>query len=295
MPEETLLTVGTTFSGIGAPEQALKNLNIPHKVKWACDIDKKAKTTYQANHQAEKFYDDITTIDLNSLDYVDLYVFGFPCQDVSTAGKQNLSGGRTVLVNYSLDIIDKIQPKYIIFENVKGLLNSKFQPFFDYILQRLSGYKLKYKVLNSLDYGQVPQNRERVFCVGIRKDLDQEFIFPDKLPRIELQDILEPETDIPATARIPDDKLEKIKGYKRWGTHIGSTSTKHCPCLCAVGKSDVLVLEDKKRILTQKECLRLQGFPDDFVFSVTLNQSYKQLGNSITVKVLERLLVNLIR
>ncbi len=86
-----MLKVGTTFSGIGSPEQALKNLEIPHVVKWACDIDRYAKETYFANHSCEKWYDDITTININELEYVDLYVFGSPCQDVSFAGKRDLN------------------------------------------------------------------------------------------------------------------------------------------------------------------------------------------------------------
>jgi len=168
---EEVLRVGTTFSGIGTPEQALKNLNIAHVNRWACDIDRHAKETFIANHECETWYDDITKIDPTELADVDLYVFGFPCQDVSTAGNQNLKKGRTALVEYSLDIIDEKLPKYILFENVRGLLNKKFKDFYDGIIQRLSvNYNLDVAVLNSKYFGS-PQNRERVFCLGTHEGL----------------------------------------------------------------------------------------------------------------------------
>ncbi len=191
------LLVGTTFSGIGAPEQALKNLKIPHIVKWACDIDKYAKQTYFANHTCEKWYDDITKIDLEKLEYVDLYVFGFPCQDISHAGKQDLSLGRSLLVNYSLDIIDKLLPKYVMFENVKSLLSKKFSTFFNLIKERIErNYHFQYFKLNSKDFN-IPQNRERIYGIGIRKDLPPKTFDFTKFSTISLHELLE---------KNPDDK-----------------------------------------------------------------------------------------
>ena len=76
---DAILKVGTAFSGIGAPEQALKNLGIPHVVKWACEVDKFAKLTWNANHTCERWHDDITTLKPADLPPVDLFVFGFPC------------------------------------------------------------------------------------------------------------------------------------------------------------------------------------------------------------------------
>ncbi|MDP2692402.1 MAG: DNA cytosine methyltransferase, partial [bacterium] len=133
-----ILKVGTVFSGIGAPEQALKELNINHSVKWACDIDKFAKQTYLANHSCEKWYDNVTKINISELSPVDLFCYGFPCLDISCAGKQDLTKGRSILVNYCLDITDKLQPKYFVFENVKALLSNKFKDFFNFIISRLS-------------------------------------------------------------------------------------------------------------------------------------------------------------
>jgi DNA (cytosine-5)-methyltransferase 1 len=116
-----MIKIGTTFSGIGAPEQTLKNLKIPHVTKWACDIDKYAKQTYLANHSCEKWYDDITKINVDELEYVDLYVFGFPCQAYSSQGlRGGLEDHRGKLIYYSLQILQEKQPKYFIAENVRG-------------------------------------------------------------------------------------------------------------------------------------------------------------------------------
>lgn len=308
-----MLKVGTTFSGIGAPEQALKKLKILHEVKWACDIDKFAKQTYLANHFCQKWYDDITKINLDELEYVDLYIFGFPCQDLSIAGNKDLSKGRSILVKYSLNIINKIKPKYFLFENVKNLLNKKFCLFFQYIIDNLSkDYNLFYDVLNSKDFG-VPQNRERVFCVGIRKDIDLIFNFPsvEKLT-LNLKNLLEPIVD---KKYFIQSKLKKInnnsKQNKKSGLYyIGSISSKNYQysiphsqrvysingnaiCICVDKPGNYLVDNDIRK-LTERECARLQGFPDDFIIPVSRTQSYKQFGNTITVNILEKIFKNLL-
>ena len=86
-----MLKIGTDFSGIGSPEQALKKLGIKHKSMFACDVDKYAKQSFLANHKTEQFYDDITTRNHKETPYVDLYVAGFPCQSFSMAGKRKSS------------------------------------------------------------------------------------------------------------------------------------------------------------------------------------------------------------
>ncbi len=295
----SILTVGTTFSGIGAPEQALKNLGIPHVIKWACDNDKHAETAYFLNHDSETFYPDIKTIDPKDLEYVDLYVFGFPCQDVSVAGKQDLSGGRTALVEYSLNIIEEIEPKYFLYENVKGLLNKKFQPFLDSITGRLSeGYNLDLKVFNSKHFG-TPQNRERVFCLGTRKDLDQVTLpEQDTTRQTHLSTIL---VDAGDEYTLPDHRWESLKAHKERhstnGTNHGfgyrfvtdrafTLLTTYYPL-----PHQLIEQEGKNpRFYTERECARLQGFPDSFQLHPTKRHAYKQLGNSITVPVLEAIL-----
>jgi len=303
-----MLLVGTVFSGIGAPEQALKNINIPHIVKWACDIDKKCKESYFLNHNCGQWLDDITKIDLDNLPYVDLFVFGFPCQDVSIAGKQNLEGGRTELVKYSLNIIDKILPKYILFENVKGLLSNKFTPFFEYIKDRIEkNYNFRLLELNSKDFC-VGQNRERIFGIGVRKDLNinPDFFFFKK--NINFAELLEDNVD--NKYFLPEEKVSKIldlcknkqKNFRlenKFGElkqankngFFGDKKIRYSGTMWCQNCIDIhgIIYPDGKtmRRLTPRECARMHGFPDNFILNSKDSIAYRQLGNTITVPILE--------
>jgi DNA (cytosine-5)-methyltransferase 1 len=206
-----MIKVGTFFSGIGSPEQALVNLGIEHEIEFACDIDKYARETYLKNFPCKKMYDDITTLDMKDLSYVDLLVFGFPCQAFSLAG---LRGGfddtRGTLFYNALNYLIEHRPRYFIAENVKGLVNHEGGKTLRTILDCLSktennqfsiinfdnlGYHVHYEVLNTKDFG-VPQNRERIFIVGIRDDQDNNFRFPKGKPlELRLKDILQKKVD----------------------------------------------------------------------------------------------------
>lgn len=305
-----MIKIGTTFSGIGAPEQALKNLKIPHVVKWACDIDKYAKQTYLANHTCEKWYDDVTKININELEYVDLYVFGFPCQDLSVAGKQDLSNGRSILVNYSLDIIDKLLPKYIVFENVKGLLNKKFSDFYSMIEQRIEkNYDFHLLKLNSKNFG-IPHHRERIFGVGIRNNLNINIQFHFENKSAHFKDFLE--NDVAAKYFVSDLRRDNIINIAL-NKQINFSLLKDFGEVKQVNKNGLFgdkkirysgnifcqnlidrhgfIFPDKKtiRMFTPRECARLQGFPDDFIIHNNDNIAYRQFGNTITVNVLEEI------
>lgn len=202
-----MIKVGTDFSGIGSPEQALIKLGIKHKSMFACDYDKYAKQSYLANYNPETFYNDITTRNHNDTSYVDLYVAGFPCQAFSMAGKrQGFEDTRGTLFFDLLQYLKAKRPKYFILENVKGLISHDGGKTFITILDCLSktinkqyyispykeslGYHVYYKVLNTKDYG-IPQNRERVFIVGFREE-KHSFKFPKKIPlELKLKDILQ--------------------------------------------------------------------------------------------------------
>lgn len=118
------LLLSTDFSGLGSPEEALKRLGVPHRVVFACERDKYARNSYYANHEPEIFYDDVTTRDNKTAPYSDMYVFGFPCQAFSIAGKQKgFEDTRGTLFFNSLDYINQKRPRTFIAENVKGLLS----------------------------------------------------------------------------------------------------------------------------------------------------------------------------
>ena len=192
------LKVLELFAGIGACSKALTNLGIPHTIVDAVEVDPYAVKSFNAVHGTNFEPQDIKEWDKDI--EVDLIMHGSPCQDFSSAGLQKGgdkdSGTRSSLMYETLRIVEKLKPKYVIWENVKNLLSKKhIHNFENYIRQmELLGYNSTYKVLNAKDYG-VPQNRERVFTVSIRKDLPYDFHFPAPLPPVKLKDVLEPVVD----------------------------------------------------------------------------------------------------
>lgn len=201
-----MLRVLSLFSGIGAFEKALERLNIEHEVVAYCEIDKYASKAYSIIHDIpeSKNLIDVTKVDiLDVAETIDLITYGFPCQDISIAGKQkgftDEDGERTRsgLFFEALRIIDEYRPKFAIAENVKALTSKKFSEEFKTVLKSLDevGYNNYWTVLNAKDYG-IPQNRERVFIISIRKDIDKGFTFPEAVPlTLRLKDILEDEVD----------------------------------------------------------------------------------------------------
>lgn len=195
------------FSGIGAFEKALTNLGVKYEVVNYCEIDKYASKSYSAIHDIPESKNlwDITKVNAFNLPKdIDLLTYGFPCQDISLAGKQkgmfNEDGSltRSGLFFKALDVIEYVKPKIAIAENVKALTSKKFTEQFKIVLDSLekAGYHNYWKVLNAKNYG-IPQNRERVFIVSIRKDIDHnmfEFPKPYSLEK-RLKDFLEPHVD----------------------------------------------------------------------------------------------------
>lgn len=193
------------FTGIGAFEKALKNIGIECEIVGFSEIDKYAIKSYCAinNEDERKNLGDITKIDASKIDTdVDIITHGSPCQDFSVAGKQagaeKGSGTRSSLMWYTVDIVQQIKPKYVVWENVKNILSKKHKHNFDNYIEMMNqlGYNNYYQILNAKDYG-IPQNRERVYTISIRKDIDdKQFKFPEKEElRIRLKDILETEVD----------------------------------------------------------------------------------------------------
>ena len=223
------MKVLSLFSGIGAFEKALDNLNIQYELVGYCEIDKYASKSYAAIHRVDESmnFGDITKIDEKSLPKdIDLITYGFPCQDISLAGRQkglfNEDGSQTRsgLFFEALRIIEETQPKIAIAENVKNLVSKKFNAQFQVVLASLeaAGYNNYWQVLNAKDYG-IPQNRERVFIVSIRKDVDNNnFTFPDAIPlNLRLKDMLDDEVeekfylseDIQKRFQLTDDSFTK--------------------------------------------------------------------------------------
>ena len=194
------------FSGIGAFEKALERQGIEYQLVNYCEIDKYASKSYSLIHNVSEQMNlgDITKIDtLDMDDNVDFITYGFPCQDISLAGKQkgfeqNGEFTRSGLFFEALRIIEGTKPKVAICENVKNLTSKIFSKEFSIVLQSLeeAGYNNYWQVLNAKDYG-IPQNRERVFIVSIRQDIDNgSFEFPKPFElELRLKDMLEDQVD----------------------------------------------------------------------------------------------------
>ena len=228
------------FGGIGALSTAFKRLNIPHEVVDYVEIDKYAVNSYNAINNTNFEAQDITKWDKDIK--VDLIMHGSPCQDFSIAGLgaggDEGSGTRSSLMYETIRIVEKLKPKYVIWENVKAVLNKNHKHNFDNYLLRLEqlGYSNYYKVLNAKDYG-IPQSRERVFTISIRKDIDKgSFLFPEKQElKIKLKDLLEQEVD--ESFYLTTDQIHKISHWKTFQKPFekvqGSNSI--CPTLTARG------------------------------------------------------------
>ena len=210
------LKVRTLFSGIGAPEKALKDAGVDYELVDFCEFDKYAIKSYCAvhNESEEKNLGDITKVSGEDLPYSDMMVWGFPCQSISIAGKRaGIVEGETSSGLYyeGLRILKETMPKYSIIENVKNLTGKKFKTEFEQILKDVSelGYNNYWKVLNSKDFG-IPQSRERVFIISIREDVDLcKFEFPEPFDNnIRLKDLLEINVD--EKYYISEDKAEKL-------------------------------------------------------------------------------------
>jgi DNA (cytosine-5)-methyltransferase 1 len=208
-----MIKVGSDFSGVGAFNQALKRLGIEYNEIFACDMDKYARQTFIHNYGEPKYYPTNVYEREIPTESLDIYMTSPPCQAFSLAGKRlGKNDKRGILFFNSLEFIEKNKPRFFIFENVKGLLSDNGGRTFSEWVNFLGGksvngspvlfayadavpYHLYWKVLNAKHHA-VPQNRERVFLIGIRDDKDNNFSFPaeEHLTK-RLKDVLESEVD----------------------------------------------------------------------------------------------------
>jgi DNA (cytosine-5)-methyltransferase 1 len=227
-----MIKVGSDFSGVGAFDQALMRLGIDYETVFACDMDKYARQTFIHNYGEPKYYPvNVYDREIPS-ESLDIYMTSPPCQAFSLAGKRlGKDDKRGILFFNSHEFIKVNKPRYFIFENVKGLLSDDNGNTFQEWVNMLGGksvngvpilfpyedsvpYHIYWKVLNAKKYG-VPQNRERVFIIGIRDDEDNVFQFPkeEHLTR-RLKDVLEDEID---EKYFLSDKMLELLSYENKG------------------------------------------------------------------------------
>ena len=312
---EKMLRVIELFSGVGTQRMALRNLGIDHEVVAMCEIDPYAIQSYEAIHGETKNLGDITQVDATTLPDFDLLTYSFPCQSLSSAGKQEgLIRGKTRsgLLYECEKIIETKRPKYLLLENVKNLVGDKFRPAFDEWLDYLErlGYTNYWKVLNAKDYG-MPQSRERVFVVSILGE-HKPYNFPQPIPLTtcvnDYKEINAPHRKVtsslvpyfdssyhqPQTS--PNGMVKLFDGVKQGYFKNGFTAYRIysvfgcCPTLTTISGSPNFY--ELGGSLTPLERWRLMGISDeDFYLAkgtgVSETQLIKQAGNAIVVNVLE--------
>lgn len=254
------------FGGLGACSEACENLGIPYEIVDYVEIDKYAVNSFNAMHGTNFKPQDIKEWDKDI--EVDLIMHGSPCQDFSLAGKNaggdKGSGTRSSLMYETIRIVGKLKPKYVIWENVKNLISKKHKHNFDAYLESMEqlGYKNYYQVLNAKDYG-IPQNRERIFTISIRNDINKVFEFPPKQElHLKLKDLLEDEVDEKYYLSV--EGTNKIKYNDVEGDHLNiKNATKQGYLEAYDGDGCYIQNIDKKRGTVQKNMIpTLKTSPD---------------------------------
>ena len=321
------MNIFEAFAGMGAWSKALKRMNVPYNLLGFSEKDEYAVKGYCAIHNIDetKNIGDITKFN-KKIEDLDMFFYSPPCQSWSASGNQlGFNDERGLLFFDALRIIHNSKPKYCIMENVKRLTSKVFDREFNTMLQRLDeeGYNNYWKVLNAKDFN-IPQNRERVFIVSIRKDIDnKKFSFPKTQEmKKNLHDILESDAVLPILHNIYGGfKEEKVREFYNYSPTIRtSAGGGHIPSIAIIddtyknreqriyesysptirsGRSGLRVLGDKKiRNLTTLEVMRLMDFDDeDYQKLVSCKLSntriYRMCGNSIVVNVIVEILKSL--
>lgn len=284
------------FAGIGGIRLGFESVG--GECVFSSEFDEDACKTYEANF-GEHPSGDITKIDAKDIPDFDVLLGGFPCQAFSIIGKKEGFANETCgTLFFDIErILREKKPKAFMLENVRNLTAHDGGNTFRVITEHLEalGYHVYAKVLNALDYG-VPQKRERIIIVGFLDNVI--FSFPDPIPEGErktLTDILEKNVDKKYYVRdqIRESRLERLKDKnypKPYISHenMAGSITPHpySSALRAGASANYILINDERRP-TEREMLRIQGFPDDYKIVVTYGKMKKQCGNSVAVPVIK--------
>lgn len=298
-----MIKVATDCSGIEAPIQALNNLEVKYKHVWSSEVDPRCIQMIRDNYDPDIIYTDMTERDQDKLPEIDLYVCGFPCQPFSNMGKRKGTRDIRGKIFYSvLETIKSSSPKIFILENVKGLVNMKgtFDRFLS-MLQKISGYNIYYHVLNARDYG-LPQNRERLYIVGILDKYEKyEFEFPEPYDyEVNITDILDEDKKYKESnlteAQLKNKNIWKSEGYKMNTQPYIFRNGRDPPFLdmspCLMTSGNRLIISNLNRELTNQELLKIQGFDPNLKTNIPESCLRKQIGNSMAVNVIQGIIKN---
>lgn len=313
-------TAGSMFAGIGGICLGFKSAGA--KIVWANEIDHYACETYRHNFNGAPFLqeEDVYKVDADSIPDLDILTAGFPCQAFSIAGyRRGFEDERGVLFYEVMRVIRAKKPRAVFLENVKNLENHDNGNTFKTIKRLLTdeGYLVTEKVMNTMNYGNIPQNRERIYVVGFRKHEDGtcpeffSFRFPDPVKlNIGIHDVIDYHgkkddslyyrTDHQYYKELDETMTNPDTIYQWRRVYVRENKSNVCPTLTAnmgTGGHNVPLIRDDYGIrkLTPEECLAFQGFPKSYEFPEMANShKYKQAGNSVSVPVVKRIAQNII-
>lgn len=301
--------VCSLFSGIGGIDLAFQQAGF--EIVWANEYDRDATKTYRHNFGGEHLVErDIKSVRSEEIPDFDVLVAGFPCQPFSIAGKQKgFEDPRGNLFFEIARIVKNKRPPVIFLENVANLLEHDDGKTFLTIYNALVpyGYTFKYRVMDAIEYGNVPQHRTRIFIVAfLDNDKCERFEFPDKQKlRVKLNDILVRSEKHDDSYYYTDSSIyyedlqrivtDKSALYKIYDSGVSRKAHYVCPTLTAnmgTFPDRVPIISDDYGIrkITPYECLALQGFPKEYRFpKIPMASAYKQCGNSVVVPVIRRI------
>lgn len=321
-----ILKIGSLFSGIGAYEKGAKNQGIETEIKFYCELDKTKSKAYSLLHNVseDKNLFDVTKINTDELDDIDALFYSPPCQSYSVAGKkEGIEDIRGTLFYDALKVIKAKRPKYCIMENVDNLPN-KFPRVFNDMLKCLedTGYNNYWKVINAKDF--IPQNRNRVYIVSIRKDIDNNnFKFEQGTDNRNWFDIINPMETREMTGRqkrmidfakgINTTDEIKIEGEPQFENSVITLrasglrfqSNREYPTITAYygkGGGNFTIMAYKGHIggVTPRQCFKIMGFDYEDSDILTRNNfsvssQYSMAGDSVCVPVLESIFKSLFK
>ena len=292
------------FAGIGGIRLGFESVG--GRCVFSSEFDEDACKTYEANF-GEHPSGDITKINASSIPDFDILLGGFPCQAFSIIGKKEGFANETCgTLFFDIErILREKRPKAFMLENVRNLIAHDNGKTFKIIISHLEalGYYVYSKVLNALDYG-VPQKRERIIIVGFIDNVPFEFPKPiDPTERKTLKDIIEKDVDSKYYVRdeIKQSRLERLKNKsypKPYISHenmAGSITPHPYSSALRAGASANYILINDERKPTERELLRIQGFPENYKIVVPYSKIKKQTGNSVAVPVIKAVATEMIK
>ena len=310
------LRVASFFTGAGGIDIGFEQAGF--NTVFANEIDSYPAEIFKANFDCKLVIEDIKNINPKNLPEFDVLVAGFPCQAFSLAGyRKGFADERGNLFFEVMRIVEKCKPKVIFLENVKNLVSHDKGNTFRVILDALkqNNYHVKYQVLNTMTYGNIPQNRERIYIVAFSsKKVANHFTFPDPIPlETKLSDVIDFNTKVDDKYYYTANKcnfyttlVESMTNedtvYQWRRIYVRENKSNVCPTLTAnmgTGGHNVPLIKTKLGIrkLTPHECFNLQGFPHDFKLPKKLSNGrlYKAAGNSVSVPVIRRIAEQIIQ